>query len=641
MKQPTFSDRLRYAFDNTMSKGPIALIAWLALISLVFILVMATLITVTGVANPPAPENPDELNANAEPAPDFFEIAWRSLMRTMDAGTMGGDTGSPGYLFGMFVVTLGGVFIISILIGVLTSGIEAKLGDLRKGRSFVVEQNHTLILGWTPQIFTIIEELVAANANQKKSCIVILADKDKIEMEDELRARVPQTGRTHVVCRTGSPLDPTDLEIANPHSARSIIVLAPEVDDPDTNVIKTILAITNNPKRKQNKYHIVAEIRDAKNLEVAKMVGRDEAQVVLVGDLISRITVQTCRQSGLSVIYTELLNFGGDEIYFKEEPALVGKAFGSALLAYEASAVIGVQSKDGAVRLNPPMDTRVLAGDKIVAISADDDTIKLSGQTNLGVEENAMQLKQSAAPTPERTLILGWNHRGPAIVRELDHYVAAGSQTTVVANVPNIVNELDETKNQVVAFHQNETTDRKVLDALDAASYNHIIVLSYSDTLDEQQADAQTLITLLHLRDMSEHLGKDLSIVSEMLDVRNRELAEVTRADDFIVSDQLISLMLSQVSENKHLNAVFADLFDPEGSEIYLKPATDYVKPGTPINFYTIVETARRRGEVAIGYRLKRDAHDANKSYGVVVNPAKSNKVEFSAADKIIVIAES
>ncbi|MBI5302065.1 MAG: NAD-binding protein [Chloroflexi bacterium] len=640
MKQPTFTDRLRYAFDNTLSRGPIALIAWLAVVSVVFILVMATVITVTGVANPPT-EDAESGVVSLDPVPDFFEIAWRSLMRTMDAGTMGGDTGTPGYLMGMFVVTLGGVFIISILIGVLTSGIEAKLEELRKGRSFVIEQDHTLILGWTPQIFTIISELVAANTNLKKSCVVILADKDKIEMEDELRARVPRTGRTRVVCRTGSPLDPTDIEIANPHAARSIIVLAPDVDEPDTHVIKTILAITNNPQRKPGKYHIVAEIRDQKNIEVAKMVGRDEAQVVLVGDLISRITVQTCRQSGLSVIYTELLNFGGDEIYFKEEPALVGKAFGSALLAYEDSTVIGVQAKDGTVRLNPPMDTRVLAGDKIIAISADDDTIRLSGQTSLGIDETAMQSKHSAAPAPERTLILGWNHRGHSIIRELDHYVAAGSQTKVVAHVADVTKELEQNKNQTVTFLPSETTDRQTLDALDVASYDHIIVLSYSDLMDEQQADAQTLITLLHLRDMSERAGKDLAIVSEMLDVRNRELAEVTRADDFIVSDQLVSLMLSQVSENKHLNAVFADLFDPEGSEIYLKPATDYVKPGMPTNFYTIVEAARRRGEVAMGYRLKRDAHDAAKSYGVVVNPAKSKKIEFSAADKIIVIAES
>ncbi len=69
-------------------------------------------------------------------------------------------------------------------------------------------------------------------------------------------------------------------------------------------------------------------------------------------------------------------------------------------------------------------------------------------------------------------------------------------------------------------------------------------------------------------------------MVSEMIDIRNRNLADVTRADDFIVSDKLISLMLAQISENKQLNAVFTDIFDPEGSEIYLKPANAYIETG-------------------------------------------------------------
>ena len=65
-----------------------------------------------------------------------------------------------------------------------------------------------------------------------------------------------------------------------------------------------------------------------------------------------------------------------------------------------------------------------------------------------------------------------------------------------------------------------------------------------------------------------------------------------------------MSLMLSQISENRELAAVFQDLFDPEGSEIYVRPASDYVALGQPLSFTTVVEAARRRGEVAIGYRL-------------------------------------
>jgi len=99
--------------------------------------------------------------------------------------------------------------------------------------------------------------------------------------------------------------------------------------------------------------------------------------------------------------------------------------------------------------------------------------------------------------------------------------------------------------------------------------------------------------------------------------------------------------MLSQISENKELAAVFQDLFDPEGSELYLKPAEDYVELGRPLNFYTVVEAARQRGEVAIGYRHHAEAHDPARSYGVRVNPPKSVPVTFSREDRVIVLAEN
>ena len=125
-----------------------------------------------------------------------------------------------------------------------------------------------------------------------------------------------------------------------------------------------------------------------------------------------------------------------------------------------------------------------------------------------------------------------------------------------------------------------------------------------------------------------------------MLDIRNRELAQVTRADDFIVSDKLVSLMLSQISENRELAAVFGDLFDPRGSEIYLKPATEYVEPGREVTFYTVLESARRQGHTAIGYRLHAQSFDGDRAYGVKLNPRKSAPVTFAPEDRVIVLAE-
>ncbi|MBX7171218.1 MAG: NAD-binding protein [Pyrinomonadaceae bacterium] len=701
MRKITLGQRLRYHFDNSLSGGTASLIGWLAVITLAMVL-LATSVLVVMKWQPAGGESEDtakveevkkdesstdkesiksdekvsdkkyetvddktkSLNKDekeqpkteekTEPKPDekkgfsFIEGFWQSLMRSMDAGTVAGDPADDngnGWAFriwGLFV-TFGGIFILSSLIGILTSGLEGKLEELRKGKSFVCEENHTLILGWSPRIFRVISELCVANANAQKPRVVILADKDKIEMEDEIRGKIEDTGKTKVVCRSGSPIDLDDLEIVNPHSTKSIIILSPEeFSDPDSQVIKMILAITNNPNRRPEPYHIVAELRDAKNIDVAKMVGRDEVEIVLPSELVSRITVQTSRQTGLSVVYKELLDFGGDEIYFKNESGVVGKTFGESISKFDDSCLIGIRS-NGVTKLNPAMDTKINSGDSIVCIASDDDKIRLNG--NPSFDEFSIVLTKRAKAEKERNLILGWNHKGETIIREMDNYVATGSELTVVSELEEtkeVVEQISsELKNLTVKFQNGDTTDRKLLDAMDLTSYQHIILLCYGDDMEIQEADSKTLMTLLHLRDIESKKGEAYSVVSEMLDVKNRALAEVAKADDFIVSDELAGLLLTQVAENKELGKVFDDLFDADGAEIYLKPVTDFVSTANAVNFYTILEAAKRRNETAIGYRIVADANSAEKAYGVRVNPPKSSNITFSPDDKIIVLAES
>jgi Trk K+ transport system NAD-binding subunit len=343
------------------------------------------------------------------------------------------------------------------------------------------------------------------------------------------------------------------------------------------------------------------------------------------------------------VVYTELLDFGGDEIYFREFSELTGKTYGDALLAFETSAVMGVRRADRTILLNPPMDLTLESGDQVFAITADDDTLVLSGLEKPAVDAAVIRSGERAEKgLPEKALILGWNRCAGTIIRELDNYVPQGSSVLVVAEM-DIQAEIEacagDLSNQTLAFLMGDTTDRQLLDSLEAHEYDHVIVLAYAH-LDVEDADAKTLVTLLHLRDIAVHDDTPFSIVSEMLDLRNRQLAEVAHVDDFIVSDHLISLMLAQLSENPDLHAVYADIFDPEGSEVYLKPVQDYVETGKPVNFYTVVEAARRRGQTAIGYRITAEANNPEKSYGVVTNPRKSMPVTLTPADRVIVISE-
>jgi voltage-gated potassium channel Kch len=474
--------------------------------------------------------------------------------------------------------------------------------------------------------------------------VVVLADRDKVEMDDEIRTRISTTQGTKIVCRSGSPVDLDEIDIANVQTARSIIVLAPDGDEPDIEVIKTILAITNDPNRRPEPYHVVAELHDLSNLEATRLVGKDELEVVIVGDVVSRIIAQTCRQPGLSIVYGELLDFDGDEIYFSHQPALAGRTFDDALLAFEDSTLIGLAMADGRVPVQPPGTTPIGPDDKVIVIAADDDKVALRDGDAPAVETDAIIACDPTPQAPEATLVLGWNRRVQQIARELDGYVAKGSKLTVVSEDPAAAEAVDDLAasltRQALSFIAKPPTDRRVLDQLGVASYQHILAISPMDRFDPQRADARTLVTLLHLRDIAATVGHPFSITSEMADVRNRSLAEVTRADDFIVSDRLISLLLTQISENKQLNAVFTDLFDAEGTEIYLKPAADYVQPGREVTYATVVESARRYGQVAIGYRIRSESGDASRQYGVHVNPRKSSRVTLAADDKVIVLAQ-
>ena len=191
-----------------------------------------------------------------------------------------------------------------------------------------------------------------------------------------------------------------------------------------------------------------------------------------------------------------------------------------------------------------------------------------------------------------------------------------------------------------VTFERGNPIDRPTLERLAEGGYQFVIILSPADAPDIQLADATTMMSLLHLRDIARKTGRAFSIVSEILDVRNRDLAEVTSADDVIIGERLVALAMAQIAENKDVLPVFVEFLSPGGPEIYLKPAQDYVTPGKPISFYTVLEAARRKGQTAIGYRLLAEAGAPEQAFGVHLNPDKSALITLAADDRVIVLAE-
>lgn len=635
---PGTREKFRYKFDNLMAKGVGAQILLLALATLVLIAIAAVALVAYGGV-------PDDDSGNDS----FARLFWNSMVHALDAGTIGGDPQSWGFLFIMLGVTFGGIFILSALIGIISNGFGTLLESLRRGRSAVIEEGHTVILGYTPKIHTLLHELAAAGSNQKDPVAVILADKDKVAMDEEAGGSIGG-GKLRIVTRSGSPMNLTDLALVSLSTSKSVVVLAPETHpdgsamephESDTVVLKTLLAI--NKTAGGAPLHIVAELQSESTEAVARMVVGPSAALIVSPPLISRLLVQTGRQSGLSVVYTELLDFGGVEMYIQAQPELAGRTFRDAIFAYDTSTLLGVVAHDGEMLLPPAFDRPFQPGDQVIAISEDDDTIVLDGRPYQLHPAHVTPAQRQPVRHRERTLVLGASERLGLVLHELDAYVAPGSETFVVGE-GRTIGELDsvvlELKQMTVDRRLGDVTDRALLDDMHAASFDHILVLSETDGRSQEMADARTMITLLHLRDILQKANKKVPITSEILQIENRDLAAVAEADDFIVSNTLVSLLISQVSENRHLVRVFGDLFTAGGYEVYLKPANEYVPYGVDIPFQAIVESALQRGEVAMGIRRAATARDAGASYGVAVNPTKSAMMQLAPGDKVIVLAD-
>ena len=121
-----------------------------------------------------------------------------------------------------------------------------------------------------------------------------------------------------------------------------------------------------------------------------------------------------------------------------------------------------------------------------------------------------------------------------------------------------------------------------------------------------------------------------------MYSVDNQRLASQARVDDFVIGSNFISLLMAQISENPDMAPLIAELLDESGSELYMKPAADYVSIGIPVDAYTLTESAARKGEICVGYR-----HMGSSKTRVVVNPNKDEPIIFNQGDQLVIISEN
>lgn len=666
-------EKLRYKFDTFMDRGTISLIFGLAVISFIVLLIIS--IGVFYIE----PIDDGEINRH-----NLFELIWISFLHLIDQGTISGTDGTRTFVFAMLVATVCGIFSLSLLISILTNGLFEKLQSLKDGRSLVVEKDHVVILGWSNQVMPTICELINGADDKKLLKIVVLGQEKKSQMYRMIIDRIKSYSfsgnisrnendnydksikrklkNLRIICRSGNPADLNDILIPRLNTARSIIVLAPETSESDLQVMKTLLSIKKTYNTKLlNGSHIIAEFNNDGCLSAAAYIKEKfnsigvSLHIINRKNIISKIISQTCRQTGLSDIFLEIFGFSGNEIYVYDAVPYIGKTIGEISNSFKNIVVLGLWDKAQDIPLlNPKPEFCICENHELILLceSYPDKIIQLDlNVDSRSVKDNLLNIHKK---TPEHTLIIGHNSKFFNIVGQIDEYVSSGSSITLsidknvidIKTIEEQINFLEKTLvNQKVNIISGDATNYKYLDEICPLNYNHVILLGYSDVLNDESCDARTVITLLNLRNLEDrnyrHINKYYSVVAEMCDTRNRDILEITGSSDFIVSDRLVSLLIAQGSDNTRRLKLFDELLSPEGCEIYLKLASDYCEIGKPISVADLVKSTHSKSETFVGIFIK-DKRCDGVGTGVFLNPAKDEIVCFeNLYDRIIVLSET
>lgn len=668
-------NRIKFELERFLLRGPFHRLLVIALLVAVLSFIGGVLVRDTG-----------------EGFADAGDALWWAFLRLTDPGYLGDDQGTWRRTVSTVLTVLGYVVFLGSLVAIMTQWLNQKLMELQRGLTPIAQSNHILVLGWTTRTATIVRELLVAEGRVRRFLeghgtrrlrVVVLVEETTLELVQDLRDRMGEYwDPKEIILRSGSPMRVEHLRRVDYRHAAAIIV--PSSDGTadsrvsrDARVIKVLLSAgcgggidAPGAAEAHDWPLVVAELTDADKMPVARRAYGGPIEII-AGDLvIAQLVAQNIRHPGLSNVYGELLSHDtGNEIYVREASGWADQPWASTADAFPSAIPIGIVRQQGASfqpLLNPPATLRLRPGDRLVLLarSFDDTEPAISPSRTVASASEAapgmpgmlglvLAMPSGDAPaadappalplpTQRRVLVLGWSHKFPALLRELDSFGGERFSLDVLSRVP-ISDRMAELGRRgvepgrcMVHHHEGDYTRLSILAALDPQGYDQIVFLAVDWQDDEAESDARTVLGYLVLQDALQGATRRPSVLVELLDPENVRL--FPRGDaELIVSPLVLGHMLTQVALRRELASVFDDIFGPGDTELRFRPITQLCTPGTPYTFNDIAHLALARDEVALGLRIA--AWRGAPNGGVRLNPGAYSQWTLAAADEVVVLS--
>lgn len=527
---------------------------------------------------------------------------WDSLMQFIDTGNISAVEANLGIVITFLTVTFVGVCGWGLLIAMINNSLQDKIQNLSKGNAFIIEKNHSIILGYGEEALTIIEEFIDGRAKK----IVLLSKTDT----DSIKKRISflnKKRKVDIIVRQGNPNIIENLKLLNIEKSNSISV----INDNDADSIKILLSlrmIANkcSEVKNSNSMNICVLVNDKNSIELIKSIEEKEKfiiHIVYKYEILYKLIAQSIIYTGLSSVYEELFSYQGPDIKIEYKHNHINYEFKKVASKYlsnsaDSKLLLGVIGKDKNLCI-PDSKYVIKEEDKLV--------ILYTNYTEDGDKEVSKHTLEESLLINNVLLICNENQNNELMETIIKEY----NESSKIIRMN--YNEIDKVDNKS-DFISNK---------LKSEAITKIILIS-----EDIEIDIKAINILLIIRQVIKKENHHIPVLSLINSIENRDLIRSDDIRDFIVSGNLIGMLMAHAAFNPDMLYLFNGLLSKNGKDIIIKKY-ESLNNISKI-FKDIYLDALNRKEIVIGY--KRDNI-------IKLNPNPEDTLEIK--DEIIVITDN
>jgi len=434
-------------------------------------------------------------------------------------------------ILAVIVIATGMILFSGVIIATLTAAVKAYIDKKSRAKGKIEVEDHFVILNYNNKVPDIIYNLICKGF---KKNILILSNYTKEYIESEVQSVISTYSTTNkskakLIIKEGSPLLRGNLEDISIEKASSIVIMNRDdmkrgddknISNSDLLSLKIMLAL-GNYQLKDNINIVIETDSDETANEMEDLASninnlKDKTIIpISFNRKIGQIIAQSIINPVMANVYLDLLSYDGDEFYSRDsieiEDFLANYTNAIPIIKYDKLFVFAEDDKDINTKRNKPYHT-----------------------------DRLLKTHEEIFNEDFTVFVIGDNKKREFIIENL-----------------NLSGTFYQAKFNVNEYHKNDI-DSLINDIKKTEGIKKVLILS-DDTVSDDSYDANVFVTLIALQNAFPN-HEDLPFITELLDSRNLNSIKDFNIKNAIISNRIMSLLITQLVLNRDSKKFFNSL---------------------------------------------------------------------------------